>query len=182
MRGAIANAKWKGWLLSWLPVLFCMGLIFYGSSRVSLPRPIEEPAPNGELYRQLLHVLEYAVLTGCLYRALAYRKRRQPRPAAAREPARASGRPSLLGIVVALGLLHAVFDEVHQGFVPNRDPSIRDIVADAAGVALALAVIALVSLVLKRPGASGQQGGLKIVVILPARARARSQGMPEKQP
>ena len=39
-----------------------------------------------------------------------------------------------------LVVLWGVLDEIHQHFVPGRDASVRDVVADALGVALALLV------------------------------------------
>jgi VanZ family protein len=180
VRSAIADARSPGWLLNWFPALFCMGLIFYFSSRSSLPRPIEEPAPNGELYRQLLHVFEYTILTGCLYRALVYHKPRQAAPAEAGRSAPWARRRWRFGGMVALALLYAVLDELHQGLVPNRDPSIRDVLTDAAGVAVALAIVSLVSLLINRR--SGGQVGLRIVVVLPIPARARDEATREQQP
>jgi VanZ family protein len=132
-----------------------MGLIYYLSSRSVLPGPIAEPAPDGELYRQLIHMFEYAVLTGFLYRALAFR--------------RVARRLWPLGIAMALAAAYAISDERHQSFVPNRDPSLHDLFTDAVGVAAALAAIALVSLVRKRRGGRDGRGGVKIVLVLPPR-------------
>lgn len=51
-------------------------------------------------------------------------------------------------------ILWGISDEFHQSFVPGRDASARDVIADAIGFAIALAVMAAVTSVtarLKRP-------------------------------
>lgn len=44
-------------------------------------------------------------------------------------------------VAVAIGLAWALSDELHQSFVPGRDPSIRDLVFDGLGLASAQAAI-----------------------------------------
>ena len=44
---------------------------------------------------------------------------------------------SLLGAFV-IAVVYGVSDEFHQSFVPGRSPDVADVVADAAGAALAL--------------------------------------------
>jgi VanZ family protein len=39
-------------------------------------------------------------------------------------------------VLVALGIGYGFLDEWHQGFIPGRDPSAGDLVADAVGVVL----------------------------------------------
>lgn len=47
-------------------------------------------------------------------------------------------RPVLAAWIIVV--IYGVIDEVHQSFVPSRSPDPRDVVADAAGAALGLAV------------------------------------------
>jgi len=43
-------------------------------------------------------------------------------------------------LLIGLGLVNGVADEVHQAFVPNRMPSVADWVADAVGVVVGYAL------------------------------------------
>jgi VanZ family protein len=67
--------------------------------------------------RKLAHAAEFAVLGALLVRA--------------------TGRA---GPALALGVLYAVGDEVHQSFVPGRLGSPVDVAIDAVGVAVGVAV------------------------------------------
>lgn len=53
------------------------------------------------------------------------------------------GPPSLRDRWLAFGLtvLYALSDEFHQSFVPGRTPSLRDVLIDGAGAALALRLV-----------------------------------------
>ena len=42
-------------------------------------------------------------------------------------------------ILVVIGILYGLSDEIHQSFVPNRTCTISDFLADSTGVILALA-------------------------------------------
>lgn len=42
-----------------------------------------------------------------------------------------------------LSVAYGIADEIHQGFVPGRDPSVGDVIADAVGAALAVAAISI---------------------------------------
>ena len=58
-----------------------------------------------------------------------------------RKPAqtgRAPWRWSDAGLVLALVVLYAATDEIHQAFVPSRVASVRDVLLDTTGAALAL--------------------------------------------
>jgi len=93
-----------------LAVIVCyMILIFVGSSveADSIPDGAHETSTP-------LHVLEYAVLGFLLMPYVM----RWPHP-----------------ILLAVGLasLYGVSDEVHQMFVPGRDPSVIDVLADFIG-------------------------------------------------
>jgi VanZ family protein len=67
--------------------------------------------------RKIAHAGEYAVLGALLLRATS-----APLPA------------------IALGVLYAVSDEVHQTFVPGRQGSARDVLIDAVGVVAGVAL------------------------------------------
>ena len=84
------------------------------------------PSPSGAP-DWLLHGIEFGVLSLFLSRALAGGWR---------------GRLGRRGAVltVLLGVLYGAGDEWHQSFIPGRDASGRDLVADSAGTLLGLAV------------------------------------------
>ena len=96
-------------VLSWVPAAAWAGVIFWLSSRRTLPGP-ELP-----YFDKVAHFGAYAVLGGLL--------------------AFATDRSRVTVIVaVALGLLYGASDEIHQMFVPGRSPDVLDWAADAAGV------------------------------------------------
>jgi VanZ family protein len=95
-------------LTAWLPVVVWAAVIFTLSSIPSLDSGL---GTWDTVLRKLAHLAEYAVLGALLYRALR------------REPA-----------AIALGLLYAVTDEVHQAFVSGRQGSPLDWLIDTAGV------------------------------------------------
>jgi len=103
--------KWA-WALG--PVAIYAGLIVFLSSRSSLP--------SVRLNDKLLHFGEYAVLAFLVNRALLL--------------LRPSASPRTLTLL-AIGLATAfgLTDELHQHFVPNRDASLFDLVADFLGSA-----------------------------------------------
>lgn len=116
----------KLWL--WAPVVLWCAIIFTLSSFSKLPGP-----PSG-ITDKHEHFVTYAILAALTLRALA------------------GGR--LAGVTVTGALLAALFamiyggtDELHQAFVPGRDSSFGDLVADtlgglmAAGLLLACAII-----------------------------------------
>ncbi len=80
------------------------------------------------LARKGAHLAEYAVLALLLWHAL-----RQAHAAGA-----SAWRWSRAGLVLLLVALFAGTDELHQAFVPARDASIRDVMLDTLGGALAL--------------------------------------------
>jgi VanZ family protein len=92
----------------WLPVVLWAGLIFTLSSIPSLGTGL---GTWDLVLRKLAHAGEYAILGALLVRAL-----RRP------------------GAAVALGVLYAVSDEVHQSFVEGRMGSALDVGIDAVGV------------------------------------------------
>lgn len=105
--------------LSWLPAALWMALIFVLSSQPSLPSPsqINDKQAHAVTYG-VLALLYLMGLTGWRWRSIAG-----------------------AGLVVAfvLAVVYGVSDEVHQSFVPGRSPDVADVLADAAGAAVALA-------------------------------------------
>ena len=97
----------------WLPVIAYMAFIFYLSSR-----PMhEEILPEIWNIDKVAHFIEYWVLGFLWSRAL---KSKQEMPKA-----------TLIAFVITF--LYAVSDEIHQYFVPNRDASVYDVIADGLG-------------------------------------------------
>lgn len=93
----------------WLPVVAWAGLIFALSSIPDLGTGL---GGWDLLLRKLAHGTEYAILGALLVRAT-----------------------HKAGFAVALGVLYAVSDEVHQAFVHGRQGSPVDVAIDALGVA-----------------------------------------------
>ena len=107
----------------WVPVALYAGLIFFFSAQ-SHP---EDDLPSflfKEVSDKVLHAVEYAVLALLCYRAFRW----------------AAG-PVLARQAVVLAILTAsvygLTDEVHQAFVPFRDSSWQDWLADTVGATLA---------------------------------------------
>src|SRR5688572_29884762 len=116
-----AAQRWR----YWLPVVAYTSLIFYLSS---LPHP-EDTLPNflfEQLGAKLLHAAEYAVLAFLCYRAFLH----------AAGPRAASN-----ALILAIGAasLFGMTDEVHQAFVPSRESSWSDWIADTAGAVVGAA-------------------------------------------
>ena len=102
----------------WAPVAVYAALIFAGSS-ISFPARI-----GPDFSDKLLHVVVYAGLGVVLARALS---RGWTRPITAR----------IAFHTALIATLYGASDEFHQAFVPNRDIEVLDLMADAAGAALA---------------------------------------------
>lgn len=122
MEKVFAETIQSRWMWYWLPVIAYASLIFYLSS---LPHP-EEDLPKflfEKLGDKLLHVIEYAVLALLCYRAFRW----------AAVP-RVAQQAVLLAIVTAS--FYGMTDEVHQAFVPFRESSWLDWVADTAGAVI----------------------------------------------
>jgi VanZ family protein len=107
----------------WLPVLAYITLIFSLSATPYLKPPIQFPVLSDKIY----HVGEYGVFGLLLARGL-----------------RASLRVSMPIVValitLALGIAIGAADESFQRFIPGRDSSVYDLLADTIGVALAQVV------------------------------------------
>ncbi|AOY75613.1 VanZ family protein [Clostridium formicaceticum] len=133
-------------IISWISVLFWMGLIFYSSSRPAIQskemsrgvteivlQTIERVAPDraaeldmGRLHhliRKNAHFFSYLVLGVLVLNAL-----------------RRGGVVGFKGVVIAFIIcaMYAVSDEVHQLYVPGRSGEIRDVFIDSAGATVGI--------------------------------------------
>lgn len=97
-------------LAGWAPAVLWAALIFWLSSRSTVPGP-DLPGID-----KLGHFAVYTVLGALLSRG-------------------ARGSRLAAPWAVGTGWLYALSDEVHQGYVPGRTPEAADWLADAAGVA-----------------------------------------------
>jgi len=94
-----------------------MGFIYYLSS---LSSPLEQIiSEKAMIYfgfqRFIYHIIEYAILSLLLYRALKI----------------TSKSPQILAVLITI--LYAITDEMHQAFVPGRISSVFDLAIDAFG-------------------------------------------------
>ena len=107
----------KKYLFSlWAPVVFYMALIFLLSSMqfdFSFFRNAQKN--HGDW---LAHIVEYCVFGYLLSRAFGF------------------GKPNLFFWVLLTGALYGASDEFHQSYVPHRDCSIYDLMADCVGLSL----------------------------------------------
>jgi len=53
-------------------------------------------------------------------------------------------------IVISIGLIYGISDEIHQSFVPNRTADIFDWLADATGVTVSLSLLKIINLIIKK--------------------------------
>jgi VanZ family protein len=103
----------------WLPVYLFAALIFFLSSLPKLPEPpLELPFLD-----KIGHLLEYALFGYLLKRGFS----NSPRT-------KLSSHSSFLVVVTAF--LYGVSDEVHQIFVPTRNPEVLDLLFDGTGAFL----------------------------------------------
>lgn len=107
----------------WLPALAAMAAIAWSSHQTTWPDPVVG-YPDW-----LLHGVTFGVLAGTVMFALHRRGDRR--------------RWRIAAIAVAVASLYGVVDEVHQGFIAERDASALDWVADTIGAAVAAAIVTL---------------------------------------
>jgi VanZ family protein len=106
----------------WAPVVLYAGVIFYMSAQ-SHP---DEQLPSfllKDVSDKVLHAVEYAVLGGLCYRSFRWAA-----------GSAVSRQAVVLAIVTAS--VYGITDEVHQFFVPFRESSWQDWVADTIGAAI----------------------------------------------
>jgi VanZ family protein len=105
----------------WLPVIVWAIVIFLFSSRPTTPT--SKIYLKDFIVKKTGHVVEYAVFTALLYRAL-------------KESGVEKREAGVYSIILAV--LYGVSDEFHQSFTPGRDPKARDVFFDTIGAILAI--------------------------------------------
>lgn len=101
----------------WAPLVLWIVIIFGLSSVPDISgKGISFPAGTDKV----VHFLEYAVLALLLYRGAAYGK---TKPGISR---------GVISLFVAAGI--ALMDEYYQSFIPGRDASFLDLMADLLGI------------------------------------------------
>jgi VanZ family protein len=115
-------------LVAWLSAIAWAGLIFAFSAQPNLR--FAPDAGLDFLIRKAGHMGVFGILALLLWRAIA--------------TTTARGRP--WAWAMALTVLYAVTDELHQGFVTGRHPSAVDVGIDAAGALIAVVAIRIVLL------------------------------------
>ncbi len=113
--------------MRFLPAALWMALIFFLSSRSTLPHA---PGLSGALTAIAGHLVAYAVLALLLAWGL--------------RGGDLTGRQRLL-LAFTIAVAFGVTDEFHQSFVPGRDANPVDLLLDATGAAAALTAAALIS-------------------------------------
>lgn len=108
----------KNLLRLWGPLYIYAAVIFYMSN---LPKPL--PSIAIPYIDKPLHIIEYAIFGLLAGRAFKYSPRR-------------IFYNNFKTLAILLSLLYGMSDEVHQIFVPQREFSVFDILADTLGGAL----------------------------------------------
>jgi VanZ family protein len=126
----LTSARSNTWTRFWLPVIAYMAMLFWLSSRSTLPTP-----PDGVSYYHL-HFAAYAGLAALTARARA-------------RGFRDVSWEAVLGAVI-ISILYGVSDEYHQLFVPGRTFDVLDMVADALGAVSGAGVAGAWSIIRRR--------------------------------
>ena len=111
------RVKGEGWILAWIPVVIYAGTVFYLSSLSHPPQFL----PPFFMADKLLHGVEYALFGMLMIRAIE-RSPRHPRTLR-----------GCITLAICIVLLYGISDELHQAFVPYRDASVFDLMADVIG-------------------------------------------------
>ncbi|MBI5356297.1 VanZ family protein [Candidatus Collierbacteria bacterium] len=112
----------KNFINRYFPVIAWAGLIFFFSSLQTIPSP--QDTILNFILKKTAHIIEYSVLYWLTFRAINW------------EVYETSHKKFLTPLIFTF--LYAIFDEVHQSFVPNRHAKIYDVGFDLVGALLAI--------------------------------------------
>ena len=91
------------------------------------------------LFRKSCHMMEYAICAVLAWRAVRQPRQHDPRP----------WRWDEAGLALAIVLLYAASDELHQVFVPTRTALFSDVMVDVAGGAIGLTLLRVAGKIFK---------------------------------
>jgi VanZ family protein len=120
--------KWARWIIA----VGYAGFIFYLSSRTWGGMSSFPFADKG------LHAVLYFGFGGILFWALRMTKLR--------------ANPYIAYVALVLAVIYGLSDEIHQLFVPGREFSLFDLLADAAGAAIGVFVAARLATSIRKQG------------------------------
>jgi len=103
-----------------LPIIIYMGLIFYFSSQSIIYADAALKEKGVFIGRWMLHIIEYAILSLLLYRALIKTKFKKYN----------------FALAVIISVLYGLSDEIHQLFVLGRAFDVFDLIFDFIGAVL----------------------------------------------
>jgi len=101
----------------WLPVIVWMGVIFWLSSIPDLESGLKQDF----ILRKIAHILEYAILTFILIRALRIEN--------------LSIKKTLIFSII-FAIFYSLSDEYHQTFIQGRQGGLKDVSIDSIGILL----------------------------------------------
>jgi hypothetical protein len=111
----------REFIVLWLPVILWGAVIFSFSSIQTTQ--VSEIHWEDFIVKKLAHIVEYAILSFLLYRAL-------------KESGVNKKTAGLSAICICF--LYGISDEFHQSFTPGREPAFRDVIFDTIGASLAI--------------------------------------------
>ncbi|MBI5875471.1 MAG: VanZ family protein [Deltaproteobacteria bacterium] len=109
---AMFRGRFKTCLYQWLPPIAYMALIFYISSQSLRGLPLPKNTDK------IIHFIEFGILGILWFRALK---------------TVGVNNKQIVFVAFAITFLYGISDEIHQYFVPERDASVFDAVADGLG-------------------------------------------------
>ena len=153
LRPPFSIVRLPSFVSRWAPVLLWMATIFYFSSRRNPLGFLPSSGLDIDV-GDLAHICEYAGLAALLHRALREHGSGGPSTGsgtAGEQGGPAEGKfahnpnrtpaPLHLYTPALIALAYAIFDELHQAFVPGRGSEVTDIGLDLIGVIAALGLI-----------------------------------------
>ena len=121
MANNVTRGKIKFLLFYWIPVIAWAIVIFSFSGKSTYAVSVVQW--QDFILKKSMHVIEYAIFTMLLYRAI-----------------KKSGMSvkKALAVAAVTAIIYGATDEFHQSFTPGREPKVRDVFFDGMGSVLML--------------------------------------------